>query len=104
MSNPIFKGDNTGAFGNAFITISLDNPQGLTISKAIFVCGCYQKTFDNPVFPLTINFSSEETERLRSTNICYLVVYDSEGRQKTCEGTLTFVAQNGVLPNNGTCC
>lgn len=102
-NNSIFKGDNSGAFGNNFITINLENPLGYTISKAIFVCGCIQKSFDNPVFPIVINFSSQETAQLRSSNTCYLVAYDSEGRQKTCKGTLTFPAQNGVLPN-GTCC
>lgn len=104
-SNTIFKGDNTGAFGNNFITINLENPLGYTISKAIFVCGCIQKPFKNPVFPLRINLSSAETEGLRSVNVCYLVVYDSEGRQKTCKGSLAFNAKNGVLSNvRRTCC
>lgn len=99
----IFKGDDTGAFGNNFITINLNNPLSYPISKAIFVCKCIKKEFKNPVFPLVINFSSKETSALQSSNICYLVVYDSEGRQKTCKGTLTFGAQNGVI-SNGTCC
>lgn len=104
-NNPIFKGDNTGAFGNSFITVNLDNPQDYVISKVVFVCGCFQKAFPNPVFPLTINFTSEETEHFRTANTCYLVAYDEQGRQKTCKGTLTFKAQNGVLGvNNGTCC
>lgn len=103
-TNAIFKSDDTGAFGNSFITINLDNPQGYEVSKVIFVCGCIQKTFDNPVFPLAINLTSDETEKLRSSNVCYLVAYDNQGRQKTCKGTLTFAAQNGVLPNGRTCC
>lgn len=103
-SNAIFKGDDSGAFGNNFITINLDNPLGYTISKAIFVCGCIQKPFENPVFPLRINLTSQETTKLRSSNVCYLVVYDSEGRQKTCQGSLTFNAQNGVINNGGICC
>lgn len=100
----IFKGDNTGAFGNDFITINLDNETEYTISKAIFVCGCIKKTYENPTFPLVINFTSEETSKMRGSNVCYLVAYDSEGRQKTCQGTLTFNAQNGVITNDGTCC
>lgn len=103
-SNAIFKGDDSGAFGNNFITINLDNPLGYPISKAIFVCGCIQKPFKNPVFPLRINLTSQETAKLRSSNVCYLVVYDSEGRQKTCQGSLTFNAQNGVINNGGICC
>lgn len=97
MTNSIYKGDNTGAFGNSFITINLNNPLGYTISKAIFVCGVINKTFENPVFPIVINFTSSETSKLCVSNICYLVVYDSQGRQKTCNGTLRFKAQNGVI-------
>lgn len=106
MSNDaIFKGDNTAAFGNDFIKISIDNPAGYIISKAIFVCGCLKKTFDNPQFPIYINLTSEETSMLRGANVCYLVVYDGLGRQKTCNGTLTFNAKNGVICNDrGTCC
>ena len=103
MSDAIYKGDNTGAFGNSFITINLSNPLDYPISKAIFVCGCFQKTFENPIFPLKINFTSEETKKLNISNVCYLVVFDSLNRQKTCKGTLIFKAQNGVL-SNGICC
>lgn len=104
MTNPIFKGDATGAFGNTFITINLENPLEYTISRAIFVCGCIQKTFENPVFPLTINFSSAETAKFNYANTCYLVVFDENGLQKTCSGTLTFNAQNGVLKNDRAYC
>lgn len=107
MTLPIYKGDSTGAFGNNFITINLDNPNDYIVSRVIFVCGCIKKSFENPQFPLIINLTSEETVKLSGVNVCYLVAYDSEGRQKTCKGTLTFAAQNGVLPgvNNGrTCC
>lgn len=97
--NAIYKGDNTAAFGNNFITINLINPLGYTISKAVFVCGCIKKPFDNPQFPLRVNFSSAETSMLKAENVCYLVVYDSEGRQKTCTGTLKFNANFGVICN-----
>ena len=97
MNNAVYKGDNTGAFGNNFLTINLNNPLGYPISKAIFVCGCIKKTFDNPEFPLRINFSSQESQYLRTNNVGYLVVFDSENRQKTCNGTITFKAQNGVI-------
>ena len=93
----IFKGDDTGAFGNNFITINLNNPENYTISKAIFVCGSIKKTFDNPEFPLTVNFSSEETIQLSPSNVCHLVLYDEFGYQKTCSGSLSFSAQSGVI-------
>lgn len=100
----IFKGDDTGAFNNSFITINLENPLNLEISKVIFVCGCIKKTFKEPVFPLVINLTSKETEKLSVSNVCYLVAYDSENRQRTCKGTLTFNAKNGVINNGGICC
>ena len=97
--NSIYKGDNTAAFGGTFITINLINPLGYIVSKAVFVCGCIQKTFENPVFPLVINFTSEETKKLNVNNVCQLVVYDEQRRQKTCTGTLVFSAKNGVICN-----
>ena len=100
----IYKGDDTGAFGNNFITINLDNPLEFPISKAIFSCGCITKSYTNPTFPLIINLNSEETEKLRASNVCYLIVFDQFGKQKTCQGTLKFNAQNGVLNNGRTCC
>lgn len=105
-TNAIFKGDDTGAFGIDFITIELENPLGNEISKAIFVCGCIQKPFKNPQFPLIVNFDSKETKQLRigNQNVCYLVVYDAQGRQKTCQGTLVFGAKDGVLNNGGCNC
>lgn len=103
MTLPIYKGDNTGAFGNRFITINLDNPDNYVISRVIFVCGCIHKSFENPVFPLTVNLTSEETGNLKPSNVCYLVAYDSEGRQKTCKGTLTFPATQGVICNGTNC-
>ncbi len=96
-TNAIFKGDNTASFGNNFLTIYLNNPLGYAISKAIFVCGCIEKTFENPEFPLRVNFNSQESQYLRTNNVGYLVVFDSENRQKTCNGTITFKAQNGVI-------
>lgn len=99
---PIYKGDNSGAFGNSFITVNLINPLNYPISKVIFVCGCLKKEYKNPVFPWIINFTSDETTKFNATNICYLVAYDSEGRQKTCQGTLIFKAQNGVICNGRT--
>ncbi len=103
MTEPIYKSDDTGAFGNSFITINLDNPNEYIVQRVVFVCGCITKTFENPTFPIVINLTSEETKKLKPSNVCYLVAYDSEGRQKTCKGTLTFPATQGVLPN-GTCC
>lgn len=93
----VFKGDNTGAFNNQFITIELENPLGYIVSKAAFVCGCFKKEFVNPVFPLKVNFTEEESKKLNFKNTCYLIVWDEQGRQKTCEGTLTFEAKNGVI-------
>lgn len=104
MTNMIFKGDDTGAFGNNFITINLENPLNYPVSKAVFVCNCITKSFEEPEFPLIINFDSSETSRLRAANTCYLVVFDTQGRQKTCKGTLTFKTQDGVMNNGGTCC
>lgn len=105
--NPIFKGDDTGALGNKFITIKLKNPELYPISKLKFVvnsgCGIAPKEFTNEnnfqqeEIELVVNFSSEETSKLNATNTGNLVGYDMENKQFTCPQTLTFTAKNGVL-------
>lgn len=89
MSN-ITCGDNTAAFGGRFLRISLRNGTGLTISKAVFACGPVRVEFKNPVFPLIVNLTEEQTSQLKCKNHCYLAVWDEDGRKRTCEGTLSF--------------
>lgn len=103
-----YKGDDTGAFGNQFIKIELNNPQNYVISQAQVVVngGCpYLAPIKNPQFPLGVNFTSEQTEKFRATNVCNLVVWDSRGRAKQCDGSLKFDFKNGVITNvRRTCC
>lgn len=93
----IFRGDNTSAFGTTFITINIRNPYGLEISKALFRCGELVKEFENPVFPLYVNFTEEETKQLAFNNVCYLAVWDTMGRKRTCEGHLKFKTKGEVV-------
>lgn len=109
----LFKGDDTGAFGNNFITVTVKNPLLYPISKIEFVTNsgnCIPiKTFTNEnnfqteEITLTVNYSSEESSRLNATNTGNLVVYDMNGKQSTCPQTLTFYAKNGVILKNGQC-
>lgn len=106
-TNAIFKGDDTGALGNKFITIKLKNPELYPISKLKFVVngGCCiapkvftdENNFQQEEIELVVNFSSEETSKLNATNTGNLVGYDMENKQFTCPQTLTFTAKNGVL-------
>jgi hypothetical protein len=99
QENDIYRGDDWAAFGGKGITIHLINPMEYAVSKVIFVCGCIQKVYENPIFPLQVKLTSAESKRLNANNVCYLVAYDEQGRQKTCTGTLTFPAKNGVICN-----
>ena len=106
-TNAIFKGDDTGAFGNKFITIKTKNPELYPISKLIFVTngGCDiapkvfidENNFQQAEIELVVNYTSEETQKLNAVNTGNLVAYDMDGRQSTCPQTLTFTAKNGVL-------
>ena len=112
--NPVYKGDDTGAFGNQFITITVKNPDLYPISKIEIItnssCCIPIKTFtdaDNfqrETITLTVNYSSDESAKFNSTNTVKLVAYDMQGLQKTCPQTLTFYAQNGVIRKNGQSC
>ena len=91
MAN-IYQGDNTGAFGDSFLTITLSSniDPAPVIKKAVLKIGGLCKTFDNPVFPLKINFDEKETAMMSAVNKAYLAVWDTDGRKRTCEGSLTF--------------
>ena len=112
-NNTIFKTDDTGAFGNNFIEITVKNPHMYPISKIVAVTNsgvCIpNKIFTDPEnfmeenITLYVNYSSQETAKLNATNTLNLVVYDEQGRQATCPQALTFYAKNGVISKNGQC-
>ena len=93
----LYKGDDTNAFNNKFLTIDLEGIENVTISKAEFKCGTILKTFENPTFPLQIDLNCEETKKLLRTNCCYLAVYDELGRKRTCKGNITFTCAEKVV-------
>lgn len=113
MTNPIFKGDDTRAFGGNFLTIKILNPDLYKISKLLFSVngGIIQKTFNGVDFGyfqqaesfVTVNFTSEETKKLSANNIGNLLAYDEYNLQETCIQSVKFSAQNGVI-NNAKCC
>lgn len=94
--NPIFRSDDTRAFGQDWLEINAEFPDDTwasRISKAEFKVGQLPvMTFDNPTFPFVVNLTSEQTALLKDVNNCYLAVYDEEGRKQTCEGQLTFTS------------
>lgn len=97
------RGDDTQAFGGSFLLINLVNETGQNISKAVWKCGAVTKTYLNPTFPLDVNLTSCETRKLAPNNICYLALWDMEGRKKTCVGYLKFTTDSEVV-NDGHCC
>lgn len=113
-SNSIFKGDNTGAFGARFLTIKILNPEQYKVSKLLFSVngGIIQKPFKGEDYNyfmtnetiLTVNFSSQETQKLSASNVGNLIAYDENGLQETCIQSVKFYAQNGVICNAKCCC
>ena len=94
----INRGDNTGAFGGDFLRIYLNNPNNLYIQKAVFqINGNLEKEFIDPIFPLKINFTGQETELLCQVNHCKLALWDESGRRRTADGKYTFfVKENNI--------
>lgn len=96
--NAIFRGDDTDAFGQNWLTINAVIPTGWVIAKADVKIGDLPiKTFNNPVFPLSINLTNIETIQLSQKNNIYMKVYDTQGRGMTCQGTLSFPTQAEVV-------
>lgn len=88
----LISGDNSEAFGQNLLRITLRDTAGLldnhTISKAeLRIGGGIIKKFENPQFPLIINLSSEESSALAAgQNMAYLALWDEESRKLTAEG------------------
>jgi len=93
----LYRGDDTDAFGNSFITINIETEVGVIISKAVFQCGTIKKVFEDPVFPLSIELTASETKMLPANNTCYLAVWDENNKKRTCEGSINFKTQSGVV-------
>jgi len=91
-----YKGDNYGAFDNDFMEIELETDKELEISKAVVNVEGIKKEILNPTFPLKINLDETETKRLKYQNHCHLILYDSQGRKKTCEGEYIFIAHEEI--------
>lgn len=112
-SNAVFKGDDTGAFGNQFITIKFKNPRLYPVSKILVVVNdgvCIspkeftdENNFQIAETTLNVNFVSNETAKFNAANVVNLVAYDMQGLQYTCSQSFTFYAQNGVILRNGCC-
>ena len=87
----INKGDNTGAFGNDFLRIYLNNPNNLYIQRALIqINGDVEKEYYDPIFPLRVNFTGEETNLLQQVNTIKLALWDEYGRRRTADGKFTF--------------
>ena len=116
MMEAIFKGDDTRAFGNNFITVKINNKLGYQISKLEVITNsntCIPpKPYTDPSYfvqediELTVNYTSEETTKLNNgANIVRVIAYDMNNYPHTLPQSLTFYAQNGVISRNGrTCC
>lgn len=110
-TNAIFKGDNTAAFGNNFITITINNIAQHPISKIEVVTnsGCRIKNkiftdennFLQETIILKVNYDSEETCLLNATNVLKVAAFDELNRQYTCPESLVFYAKNGVICGYG---
>lgn len=93
------KGDSSKAFGNHFLRISVKGSEGelSAITKAEFITGCIKKVYVPPEFPLIVDFSVDETEKLNYVNVGYLRVYDEFNEPLTCTGSIKFYCKNGVI-------
>lgn len=88
----LVRGDDSRAFGQNLLRITLSDPDHLLDRHSISKCeirfsGCVTKTFNNPEFPLIINLTSEESNKLQAgNNTAVMAVWDEEGRKVTPEG------------------
>ena len=88
----LIRGDSSTAFGQNLIRITLSDPDGLLEHHSISKCeirfnGCLTKTFMNPQFPLLVNLTSEESNKLSTgNNTAVMAVWDENGEKLTTKG------------------
>ena len=92
----VFRGDDTDIWGQSLFTIHLKNSINKKIKRADIICGEIIKTINEPIFPLRFNLNYEESNKLKSINHCFLVLYDELGRKKTYEAGLTIHSKKGA--------
>lgn len=98
MAEKYYKGDDFDAFDQEWAQIELDFPEDWIISKAEFKVGNLPvMRFTDPVFPLDVNLTSEQTVNLKDVNTCYMAIYDDLGRKQTLSGSWTFQAEDEVV-------
>lgn len=91
-------GDDTNAFGFKFLKVNCPEAADYTVTKAEIRINTIEKTVLNPVFPLRISLTRQETMTLNECcNECYMALYDIDGLKHTCEGSLTFPAKPKVV-------
>lgn len=93
----LYRGDDTDAFNRKFLTLELENAEGLKISKAEFRCGAISKVFEDPIFPIDITLTKEETEQLSGDNRGYLALYDEFGRKFTLDSYILIETKRKVV-------
>lgn len=86
------QGDNTAAFGQHLLRISLNDPDDVLVGHSIskceirFSCGLV-KSFQNPEFPLVIDLTEQESQKLLvGDNTAVMAVWDELGRKVTPKG------------------
>ena len=98
MAEKYYKGDDFDAFDQEWVQIVLDFPEDWIISRAEFKVGNLPvMRFNDPIFPLSIYLTSEQTINLKDVNTCYLAIYDDLGRKQTLSGSWTFQAEDEVV-------
>ena len=100
-NNPLYRQDDSNSFGKTLLEIHAEFPDDTwaeRVTRADFKVGPLPvMSFENPVFPITINLTSAQTALLKDVNDCYLAVYDENGLMQTCEGTLTLESHRRVV-------
>lgn len=80
----ITRGDDSDAFGQPeLLRIKFVVPEGQSVSKAILKCGTLQLEFIEPISPIDVNLTGEQTAILKDNNCCDFIMFDSLGKRLT---------------------
>lgn len=98
--NAIYKGEDTDAFGQQFLTINITVPDGWVISKAELTIGKLTPIIFNspePPYVLHVSLNRSQTKQLERSNKARLAIFDTSGKKKILDGTVIIKTKPDIV-------
>lgn len=91
----VYRGDDTDSFGNTFIKIDLEPAQKAiySVNKLEVSVANIVKTYINPIFPLSVSLTSEDTYNVEECKLypVYVTLFDNDDKIRTFKSDINII-------------